>query len=230
MKRALFILSILLTFSCAEKEPDLIVTGNIKGLKKGTLYLQKQVDSLVVSVDSIHVNGTEDFILTDEVISPEMYYLTLGSKDKRIPFFGEKDSITITSKLDKYVLKAKISGSVNQDLLDEYYDIKNKFNNQNLDFIKAEFEAQRSNNQDSVLLVQKKLKNLVKRKYLYTTNFAIRNADFEVAPYIALTELNNATIKLLDTINNSLSDKVKKSKYGKEFEAFILKIKEDEKN
>lgn len=232
MKKVLiFAIGVLFFVSCnKENKNTMYVKGTIKGLKKGTLYLQKQVDSLVVSVDSVHVNGTEDFILTDEVISPEMYYLTLGNKDKRIPFFGEKDSITITSKLDKYVLKAKISGSVNQALLDEYYDIKNKFSNQNLDFIKAEFEAKRSNNQDSVMLVQKKLKNLIRRKYLYTTNFAIRNADFEVAPYIALTELNNATIKLLDTVNNSLSDKVKKSKYGKQFDAFILKIKEDENN
>ncbi len=232
MKKVLiFAIGVLFFISCnKENKNTMYVKGTIKGLKKGTLYLQKQVDSLVVSVDSVHVNGTEDFILTDEVTSPEMYYLTLGNKDKRIPFFGEKDSITITSKLDKYILKAKISGSVNQALLDEYYDIKNKFSNQNLDFIKAEFEAKRSNNQDSVLLVQKKLKNLVRRKYLYTTNFAIRNADFEVAPYIALTELNDATIKLLDTVNNSLSDKVKKSKYGKQFDAFIIKIKEDEKN
>ena len=78
-------------------------------------------------------------------------------------------------------------------------------------------------------LVSKKLKNLVKRKYLYTTNFAINNADHEVAPYIALTELNNATLKLLDTINNSLSPKVKKSTYGKQLDKFIATIKENEK-
>lgn len=231
MKKIFFIFFIaLLVFSCKKDNGNtMYVKGKIKGLKKGTLYLQKQVDTLVISVDSVKVNGTDEFILTDEVLIPEMYYLTLGNTDKKIPFFGEKDTINITSRLDKFVLKAKISGSENQDLLNEYYDIKDKFRDQNLDLIKEEFEAKKIGIQDSILLVQNKLKNLVRRKYLYTTNFAINNADFEVAPYIALTELNNATIKLLDTINNSLSDKVKKSKYGIQLNEFILKIKEDEK-
>lgn len=231
MKKIFFIFFIaLLVFSCKKDNSNtMYVKGKIKGLKKGTLYLQKQVDTLVISVDSVKVNGTDEFILTDEVLIPEMYYLTLGNTDKKIPFFGEKDTINITSRLDKFVLKAKISGSENQDLLNEYYDIKDKFRDQNLDLIKEEFEAKKIGIQDSILLVQNKLKNLVRRKYLYTTNFAINNADFEVAPYIALTELNNATIKLLDTINNSLSDKVKKSKYGIQLNEFILKIKEDEK-
>jgi len=232
MRKVLFIvIGLFLFFSCgSENENTMYVKGSIKGLKKGTLYLQKQVDSIVISIDSIKVNGTQNFLLTDEILSPEMYYLTLGNANKKIPFFGEKDTINITSRLDKFVLKAKISGSENQDLLNEFYEIKDKFRDQNLDLIKEEFEARRSENQDSILMVQNKLKNLVRRKYLYTTNFAINNANFEVAPYIALTELNNATIKLLDTINNSLSDKVKKSKYGIQLNEFVETIKKNEKN
>ena len=225
----IFVLGVVLFVSCAkENNNTMYVKGHVKGLKKGTLYLQKQVDSLVMSIDSVKVNGSEDFILTDEVLSPEMYYLALGNSDKKIPFFGEKDSITITSKLDRFVLNAKISGSENQDLLNKFYEIKDKFRDQNLDMIKEEFEAKRSGVQDSVLLVQNKMKNLLRRKYLYTTNFAINNADYEVAPYIALTELNNATIKLLDTVNKSLSPEVKASKYGVQLNEFILQIKATE--
>jgi len=44
-----------------------------------------------------------------------------------------------------------------------------------------------------------------------------------------LSDLFNANIKLLDTINNSLSKKVKASKYGKELANFIAGIKKDEK-
>jgi len=231
MRKVLFfVIGLFLFFSCSsENENTMYVKGSIKGLKKGTLYLQKQIDSLIISIDSVKVNGTEDFLLTDQVLSPEMYYLTLGNSNKKIPFFGEKDTIEITSRLDKFILKAKISGSENQDLLDNYYEIKDKFRDQNLDLIKAEFEARKSANQDSILLIQNKLNNLVRRKYLYTTNFAINNANHEVAPYIALTELNDATVKLLDTIKNSLSEDVKKSKYGIQLSDFVLKIKESKK-
>ena len=47
---------------------------------------------------------------------------------------------------------------------------------------------------------------------LYTTNFAITNGKYEVAPYIALTDLVDANLSLLDTINKSLSPEVKQSK------------------
>ena len=60
---------------------------------------------------------------------------------------------------------------------------------------------------------------------LFTTNFAITNSDSEVAPYIALTEMYDASLKMLDTVNNSLSDKVKKSDYGKRLQEYLTKIK-----
>jgi len=59
-------------------------------------------------------------------------------------------------------------------------------------------------------------------------NFALNNKDSEVAPYLALTEIYNAKINLLDTINNSLTPKVKASKYGKDLQAFVDNIKATE--
>jgi len=230
MKKVLiFVFGILLIYSCSkESENTMYVKGNIKGLKKGTLYLQKQMDSLIISVDSIHVNGTDEFLLRDVILSPQMYFLTLGNGNKRIAFFGEKDTINISSRLDKFEFKAKITGSKNQELLDNYLAIKKKFSNQNLDLIKEEFEARKSGVQDSLDIINKKLKNLNRRLYLYTTNFAVNNSDFEVAPYIALTELVNANIRLLDTINKSLTPEIKDSKYGMQLDKFIKTIKETE--
>ena len=69
---------------------------------------------------------------------------------------------------------------------------------------------------------------MIKRKYYYTTNFAVNHPDNEIAPYLALTELYDANITLLDTINNSLSKKVKQSTYGKKLEKFIADIKSKE--
>ena len=70
----------------------MIVQGQIKGLKKGTLYLQKMKDTLLVSVDSVALLGKDTFTLTDNVDSPVLYYLTFdgNTTDKRILFFGEK--------------------------------------------------------------------------------------------------------------------------------------------
>ena len=223
--------ALLLIAACSkENDNTMYVKGSIKGLKKGTLYLQKQMDSLIVSVDSVYVDGTDSFLMQDEVESPEMYYLALGTGEKKIAFFGEKDTISISSDLDKFALRARISGSENQDRLDKYYEMAKKFNDQNLDLIKEEFEARKKGSQDSIDAVGKKLKNWTRRKYLYTTNFAITNADYEVSPYIALTELEDANVTLLDTINKSLSEEVKASKYGKQLDDYIKRIKESQPN
>ncbi|WP_298367836.1 DUF4369 domain-containing protein [uncultured Lutibacter sp.] len=217
--------------SCGNnKSGNMKVNGNIDGLKKGTLYLQKYVDTLLVSVDSVSVNGESNFILSDNVESPEIYFLMLNNiEDEKITFFGEKGEITINSKLEKFATSAKISGSKNQDILNEYEAMMVKFNGAELDFIKDRFEAQKEDDQEAFLEIQKKESNLIKRKYYYTTNFAIQHKNKEVAPYIALTELYYANIKLLDTVNNSLTKKIKASKYGAELDRFVTQIKDKEK-
>ena len=228
-KIGLLLLVVMAVVACSkENENTMYVKASVKGLKKGTFYLQKQVDSMIVSVDSISVDGREDFLMTDEVLSPEMYYLTLGNSSKRISFFGEKDTVYISSQLDLFGLKAKVKGSANQELLDNFSEIQQKFNNQKLDLMKEEFEARKANSQDSIDMVAKKLKNWERKKYLYATNFAVKNANFEVSPYIALTDLFDANIGLLDTINNSLTPSIKESKYGKQLDVYIKKIKEVE--
>lgn len=231
MKKLLpYIIVISLVISCGKShEGNMLVKGNIDGLKKGTLYLQKLKDTLLVTVDSIQLNGESNFILADNVESPEIYYITLGElSNEKIMFFGEEGEIIITSKLSKLATSVKITGSSNQILLDEYKAMIQKFNGKQLDLIKEKFEAKKTN--DTLIQLEKELaeKKLLRRRYLYTTNYAITHSDAEVAPFLALTELYNANIKLLDTVNNSLSEKVKASKYGLQLDAFVQKIKSEE--
>jgi len=49
-----------------------------------------------------------------------------------------------------------------------------------------------------------------------------------VSPYIALSEIPDANIKLLDTINKILVPKVAKSKYGKRLKEWIMERKKAE--
>jgi len=230
MKRILLVVLVLLTvFSCStEKKGSMKVNVQVKGLKKGTVYLQKVVDTLMVTADSIVLNGTDTFTLSDDITSPEMYYITLINSDKKILFFGEKGTINITTKLDKFDIAAKISGSKNQKLLDQYRKIISQFNDKQLDLIQLNFNAQKTKNKNQLDSIDKVSKSLIKRRYLYATNFAVNHPKSEVSAYIALSDLYNANITLLDTINNSLSKKVKASKYGKQLATFIKEIKKEE--
>ena len=232
MKKATLFLVLLLIISCGKTEPNLTVTGSIKGLKKGTLYLQQLQDTLLVVKDSIIYNGEETYNLTSDLEAPEMLYLTLdknaGDDIPRISFFAVPGVIEINTTLKRFEYDAKISGSPLQKKLEEFKGITSQFNDQNLEFIKAKFDAQK--NGDSALIdkVNQDSDNLLKRKYLYAINFAMNNKDTEIAPYIALTEIYNANVKYLDTIYNVLPKHIADSKYGLELDKFIKTIKKKE--
>ncbi|AUP78246.1 DUF4369 domain-containing protein [Flavivirga eckloniae] len=231
MKKISLFLFALLIISCNDKAPDLIVKGTIKDLKKGTVYLKKVIDTALVTVDSLVINGTPQFELHSDIESPEVFFLYLdknSSEKDRITFFADKGITEINTTLKNFVFDAKINGSPQQKLLEKHQTIMTKMNNKNLDLIKEHFEAQRDNDTVKVKALEKESENTLKRKYLYTVNFALNNRDSEVAPYLALTEIYNARIKFLDTINNSLTPKVKNSKYGKRLQSFIDKIKASE--
>lgn len=232
MKKIIVVLvvSILMIACSSKKDGNMIVEGTIKGLKKGTLYLQKMNDTAIISMDSVNVLGDGNFRLTDNIESPIMYYLTYdgNANDKRILFFGGKGTITINDNMSTFGFSPEITGSPNQLVLDKFLKINNQFKNQRLEFIKKEFDARQSKNIDLIENLEEDYNRMIKRKYLYTTNFALSNSDSEAAAYIALTELYDANIKLLDTINKKLSMDVKNSIYGKRLDKYISKIKSEE--
>ena len=232
MKKIIVVLvvSILMIACSSKKDGNMVVEGTIKGLKKGTLYLQKMNDTAIISIDSVNVLGDGNFRLTDNIESPIMYYLTYdgNANDKRILFFGGKGTITINDNMSTFGFSPEITGSPNQLVLDKFLKINNQFKNQRLEFIKKEFDAKKSKNTDLIENLQKDYNSMIRRKYLFTTNFALSNADSEAAAYIALTELYDANIKLLDTINKKLSKEVKNSIYGKRLDTYISKIKSKE--
>jgi hypothetical protein len=232
MKKIIVVLvvSILMIACSSKKDGNMIVEGTIKGLKKGTLYLQKMNDTAIISMDSVNVLGDGNFRLTDNIESPIMYYLTYdgNTNDKRILFFGGKGTITINDNMSTFGFSPEITGSPNQLVLDKFLKINNQFKNQRLEFIKKEFDARQSKNIDLIENLEEDYNRMIKRKYLYTTNFALSNSDSEASAYIALTELYDANIKLLDTINKKLSMDVKNSIYGKRLDKYISKIKSEE--
>lgn len=223
----LLLLTVLLAnCSTPTKEGNVTVIGNIKGLKKGVVYLQKIQDTLLVNVDSVSIDGNSEFVLKSEVKEPEIHYLYLDKNDgkqynDRIDFFVEPGEITITTNLLDFENDVKIKGGKNQEKYTEYKKMLKRFNERNLRIIKEDFEASKQKDDEKLIENDKAYKNLMRQKYLYTINFAVTNRKLEVAPYITLNEVFDANIKFLDTVARSLSPKVKKSLYGKQLIKYI---------
>ena len=205
----------------------MIVSGNIDGLKKGTIYLQKQQDSIIVSIDSILVVGNSNFKLETEINEPDIYYLYLDKNDGDslndiITFFGNNGKINVKTSLKNFDSSYEISGSKNTELLQEYFSIIRKFNLQNLDLLEIFYKAQIENNQAKIDSVNTQIENLIKRKYLYTLNFATNNSEFEISPYLAVSQIANANQEFLLKLYDTLPEKIKNSKYGKILQTLTL--------
>ncbi len=227
--------ALLLLFSCDKNESktNLHLTGNIKGLKKGTLYIQRIVNTNLVAIDTVIIDGDSKFESDLNITSPEMLYLFLdrgvtNSMDNNIMFFAEPGKMNIDTNLDSFIASAQITGSKNQEKYEEYKKINIRFRDENLDMIEQRFKAIKSNNTKALDSLNARQENNTKRKYLFATNFAINNKDYEVAPYIALSDIYDINIKYLDTIQKSMSPKVAKSLYGKKLTEYVAKIKKTE--
>ena len=205
---------------------NMVVTGSVEGLRKGTLYLQKIEDTKLVNIDSTLVNGTPNFEFKTPLETPEVFYLYLDKEDgdslnDRILFFGEKGTIEINTLLKTFESSAEIIGSKNQELLQEHIAFKRKFNDQNLELLQEFYQVQSEGEKEKVDSLEQKLDNLIRRRYLYTINFAAQHTDQNIAPYLALTEVFDANLSLLDSIAVKMTSEVRGSKYGKEFIEFL---------
>jgi hypothetical protein len=236
MKKSIIaFVTLILIASCNKNESkgNVHITGNIKGLKKGTLYIQRVVDTSLVAIDTINIDGSAAFESNLDLQSPEMLYLFLdrgvsNSLDNNIPFFAEPGNIKIETSLDRYLSDAKITGSKNQEIFEEYKKINTRFTDENLSLIEKKFNAIKSQNIKAVDSLTAKQDSNIKRKYLFATNFALNNRDYEVSPFIALSEIYDINVKYLDTIQKSMSPKVAKSLYGKKLTEYIATIKKQQ--
>ena len=211
----------------------MLLTGEVKGLKKGTLVLQKFEDTLLISVDSVEIDGDPVFQLESEIDSPEMYYLYLRLKngtllDERIPFFAEPGEIDIQTSLKRFGNDVRVSGSTNQEKLREYKALMDRYSNKHLELIEQAFEA-RQNKQDSLAgALTDRQNRVLAGKYLATVNFALNHKEYELAPYLMLSEVYDANIKYLDTVYSALGPEIKNSKYGRELANYIEARKKSE--
>jgi len=237
-KTVLFLVAFFLFIACkkeTKQDYNLHISGNIEGIKQGKLYIQELKDTTLVMLDSIIFDGQSKFDSYLTIESPEMLYFFLdrgqtNSLDNNLIIFAEPGKLTLDTTLETFYADAQVKGSKNNELYLNFKKIQARFNTNQLDLVEKEIMAKQANNQlqlDSILTANDQL---LKRKYLYAINYALSQKDFEVSPYIALSELYDAQTKYLDTIHNSMAPKVAKSKYGKMLTEFIAKRKKEEGN
>jgi hypothetical protein len=219
----------MLVLSCEKStENTMTVSGNVKGLKKGTLYLQQFKDSTLMVLDSLEIEGDGTFSFSEELESPDIFYLYLKKQDNndlndRITFFGEPGQITINTTWKTFDMDPEVSGSKSHEKYLEFNEMISKFNIRDISL--AQQAALPEFQEDSIALDS--LQNLADinlvRRYRYALNFGLNNGDSYATPYIMMSEASDANPKYLDSVYNALTPEVASSKYGMAFQDFLSK-------
>ena len=219
-----YTLFLLFIIGCVDESQKSTINLDVKGLKKGTLVLKKLSDSSFVKLDSFIVNSGDKINFSVLLDQPEMLFIDLklneGSDIKTLNFFAEKSKMDIVTNLENFGYELVVKGSKNDSIYRNYISLNKKFNDQKLDLFKRSFEKSKSNDLDSLKIIEDLVVNINKRQFLHNANFAVRNSEFELSPYIALTDLNESK-KILDTVYKSLSARIKNSKYAKQLKSII---------
>lgn len=233
MKKVLYFFTLLIIVaSCKESDPakTMTVSGQVKGLKKGILYLQHVPDSVLIIIDSLQIDGDGHFSFKTELEGPEIFYLYLNKKDNndindRITFFGEPGAITINTFWNTFDTQAVIKGSKTNDRYSEYLKTMSRFNKKNLELMQASIGSKAPLDTVQIDSLQKLSDKNIQKGYAFALNFALNNLDSPLAPYIAVNEVSDANLKYLDSIHNSMTPEVAASKYGLR----LTKLLEDRK-
>jgi len=229
MKSLIYIFSILLLFtSCGREDegPKMVVGGNVKGLKKGTLFLQAIPDSTLVNLDSVEIRGDGNFEFVTDVPEPDVFYLYLDNDDNnilndRIAFFGEAGTYQILTRWDAFETDATVSGTENQKNYQEFKGNMSRFNLKQLELSRALRTSQIAQDSIAIDSIELALDQSLRRKYLYTLNFAHTHKGSELAPYVAWAEIADANPKLLDSLYRELPANIADSKYGKKLKEVL---------
>lgn len=230
-KITLLLVSIFTLVHCVPKENEMRLTGEVQGMKEGTLLLQKTEDSIYRTIDSMVVQGDARFSFTEIITSPELFFLSLKIQNLddevgAIPFFAEAGDITLHTQLNNFLEGAVVTGSKNHIKYKQYQELSKRYTTKNFTLNRQLIEAAKNKNMAAVDSLDKLQQNVLSSSYLATVNYAVNNADYEIAPFLALSEIYDVNKKYLDTIYKSLSPKIKKSTYGVALKEFIEDIEE----
>lgn len=226
----LLVCSLMLINCTIPKENQMRLSGFVKGMKEGTLLLQKSENNTFKTIDSMVVKGDAHFNFTETIESPELYFLSLKIQNidrevGAIAFFAEPGDITINTKLNNFLENAVITGSENQKKYTQYKTLIKRYTDKNKKLTQLLISAAKAKDMKAIDSIDTMQKRVLAVSYLATVNYAINNKDYEIAPFLALSEIYNANTKYLDTIYNTLTPKIKASTYGVALKEFISQTK-----
>ena len=211
MKNKIIIFLIILT-SCSSEKENLIIEGEISGVKNSKIYLSYADEEEIL--DSVNIiNGK--FTLKTYVDSTKEMSIILGDKNpqNQFDFISEPAHILFTSSKDKFVFNGKIQ---NSKLYIDYKNLKNqinRFDEKDLEMLAEQIEISVIGNPNKYDSINEQRLKLNQRKILFIVNYASNNSSNPISAFISYKYRENINEKFLEKIYENLSDEIKNSYY-----------------
>jgi len=212
MKNKIIIFLIILT-SCSSEKENLIIEGEISGVKNSKIYLSYADEEEIL--DSVNIiNGK--FTLKTYVDSTKEMSMILGDKnsENKFDFISEPAHILFNSSKDKFEFNGKIK---NSKLYIDYKNLKNqinRFDEKDLEMLAEQIEISVKGNPNKYDSINQQRLKLNQRKILFIVNYAMSNKTSPLSAFISFEYRHSISDDYLKKIFENLSDEIKGSYYG----------------
>lgn len=237
MKKIVFLIALSLTiFSCSKvAKGEYIISGEAKGIPNGKMVVVKQKNDfgIVVNVDSAKIKDGK-FEIKGKVKEPSMFALFIKDIQQPIPFILETGEIEV--KVDKdSIWKSEIGGTYNND---EFQKFNTKINsvqkrlvvyqNKNMQKFMA---AQKKNDNVAMESLKKGYSDIQKEMEDYMAKYSEQNPEAYISLLLIQSQFNSPKFNLVEVKKtfNKLDNSLKSTKIGKEIEAKLKTIENNNK-
>ena len=226
MKKILFLVTVAVTFySCNNlAEGEYEITGTVKGMKTGLIYLEKQnpMGMGAQAIDTVKIVDGK-FEIKGKTTEPEIHFLQIDKVNGKVPFVLEGGEIKITVDKDS-IFKSKLAGTYSNEEFSKFNDESSKIQKK----LQKQVEAFQAKNmaamneaqqkQDTVTMNQiRKEYDLIQKDITdYTFSYPKSHPKSFISVLITQMMVSNPKYsKDVEGIYNSLDASLKKTKPGK---------------
>lgn len=226
MKKILLLVAVaVVLFSCKNLgEGEYEITGNVKGMKTGLVYLEKQnpMGMGALAIDTVKIVDGK-FEIKGKTAEPEIHFIQIDKVNGKVPFILEGGEIAITVDKDS-IFKSKSTGTYSNDEFTKFNEestkIQKRMQKSVTDFQMKNMtvmnEAQQNKDTVTMNRLRKEYDVIQKPITDYTFGYPKTHPKSFISVLIVQMMANNPKFaKEIDGLYNSLDESLKKTKPGK---------------
>lgn len=226
MKKIILLVAVaVVLFSCKNLgEGEYEITGNVKGMKTGLVFLEKQnpMGMGALAIDTVKIVDGK-FEIKGKTTEPEIHFIQIDKVNGKVPFILEGGEIAISVDKDS-LFKSKSSGTYNNDEFTKFNEestkIQKRMQKSVMDFqmknMSVMNEAQQNKDTATISRLRKEYDVVQKPITDFTFGYPKTHPKSFISVLIVQMMANNPKFaKEIDGLYNSLDESLKKTKPGK---------------